>query len=62
MPLMQVVTLSGLVAAKSVFAYPHSQSAMYKRGAEPLSAIGVVLVGLAGALLGVGTCLALTST
>ena len=62
MPLIQVLTLSAFVAAKSAFAYPHSQSAVYKRGQEPLSAIGVVLVGLAGALLGVGTCTKLAST
>ena len=59
---MLVVTLSALVAAKSALAYPHSRSALYKRGAEPLSAIGVVLVGLAGAILGVGTCAKLAST
>lgn len=54
MPLMQVVTLSALVTAKSAFAYPHSQSTLYKRGAQPLSAIAVVVVGIVGALLGVG--------
>jgi len=56
MPLMQVVTLSALVAAKSAFAYPHSHSALFKRGEEPLSAAGVVLLATIGALLGVGTC------
>lgn len=54
MPLMQVVTLSALVTAKSAFAYPHSQSTLYKRGAQPMSAIAVVVVGIVGALLGVG--------
>ncbi|SRR5258706_1222587 len=62
MPLMQVVTLSALVTAKSAFAYPHSQSALYKRGVQPLSAIGVVVVGIIGALVGVGTCTELATT
>ena len=56
MSLIQVVTLSTLVAAKSAFAYPHPHSALYKRGAGSLSAIGVEVVAIVGALLGVGTC------
>ena len=54
MPLLQVVTLSALVTAKSAFAYSHSQSTIYKRGAQLLSPIAVVVVGIVGALLGVG--------
>ena len=56
---MQVVTLSALVTARTAFAYPHSLSAMYKRGEGQLADIGA---GIAGALLGVGTCTELAST
>ena len=57
MPLMlQVVALSALVAANSAFAYPHSQPTLYKRGAESLGTLGVVLVATIGSILGVGTC------
>jgi len=50
---MRLVTLSVLAAANSAFAYPHSHSALYKRGAEPLGTLGVVLVATIGSILGV---------
>ena len=70
MPLIQIVTLSALVAAKSAFAYPHPHSALYlyKRGGRPSTKPGWAVTANAivgatiGGLLGVNTCSELPGT